>query len=112
MTLIHTLIYSTDSVIQNTIRCEFANCTVLTIAHRLHTIMDSDQIMVMDHGEVAELGKPYQLLNQSTSSIYGGALNQLILQTGPEESRALRDIAKRSYHKSENLEKRNHVGGN
>ena len=43
----------TDTFIQLIIREKFQNCTVLTIAHRLNTIMDSDKIMVLDAGEVA-----------------------------------------------------------
>lgn len=42
----------TDSVIQKTIKTKFINCTVLTIAHRLNTIMDSDRIFVMDAGRL------------------------------------------------------------
>lgn len=42
----------TDGLIQHTIRKKFAKCTVLTIAHRLNTIMDSDKVLVMDKGRM------------------------------------------------------------
>ncbi|CAE8665052.1 unnamed protein product [Polarella glacialis] len=51
-----------DARIQQTIRTGFASCTVLTIAHRLHTVMDSDRIMVLDSGELAEFDAPAALL--------------------------------------------------
>ncbi|XP_056384892.1 ATP-binding cassette sub-family C member 2 [Hyla sarda] len=52
----------TDDLIQRTIRSEFADCTVLTIAHRLHTIMDSNKVMVLDSGRIAEYNSPEKLL--------------------------------------------------
>ncbi|XP_069836109.1 ATP-binding cassette sub-family C member 2 [Dendropsophus ebraccatus] len=52
----------TDNLIQRTIRSEFADCTVLTIAHRLHTIMDSNKVMVLDSGRIIEYNSPEKLL--------------------------------------------------
>ena len=52
----------TDDLIQATIRKEFARSSVLTIAHRLNTIMDYDRIMVLDKGELREFDKPHELL--------------------------------------------------
>ncbi|KAJ2113630.1 hypothetical protein IW146_003711 [Coemansia sp. RSA 922] len=51
-----------DAIIQNSIRNEFKDCTVLTIAHRLNTIIDSDRILVLDKGQVAEFDTPDTLL--------------------------------------------------
>ncbi|KAJ2777911.1 hypothetical protein GGI15_004355 [Coemansia interrupta] len=53
---------STDAVVQETIRREFGECTVLTIAHRLDTIIDSDKVLVIDNGSVAEYDAPETLL--------------------------------------------------
>ena len=52
----------TDDLIQATIRKEFAGSSVLTIAHRLNTIMDYDRIMVLDKGELREYDSPGNLL--------------------------------------------------
>ena len=52
----------TDDLIQGTIRAEFEESTVLTIAHRLNTIMDYDRIMVLDKGRIAEFDSVQELL--------------------------------------------------
>nr|XP_026483252.1 multidrug resistance-associated protein 1 isoform X3 [Vanessa tameamea] len=63
----------TDDLIQKTIRSEFASCTVLTIAHRLNTIMDSTKVMVLDKGQLVEYAPPEQLLQDKNSIFYGMA---------------------------------------
>ncbi|KAJ2045032.1 Multidrug resistance-associated protein 1 [Coemansia sp. RSA 922] len=54
----------TDRSIQELIRKEFCDCTVLTIAHRLDTVKNSDRIIVMDKGEIAEIGTPKELMEK------------------------------------------------
>uniref|UniRef100_A0A2K6UXV0 Multidrug resistance-associated protein 1 n=1 Tax=Saimiri boliviensis boliviensis TaxID=39432 RepID=A0A2K6UXV0_SAIBB len=54
----------TDDLIQSTIRTQFEGCTVLTIAHRLNTIMDYTRVIVLDKGEIREYGAPSDLLQQ------------------------------------------------
>uniref|UniRef100_A0A8C5NTU8 ABC-type glutathione-S-conjugate transporter n=1 Tax=Junco hyemalis TaxID=40217 RepID=A0A8C5NTU8_JUNHY len=54
----------TDHLIQTTIRSAFADCTVLTIAHRLNTIMDSNRVMVLHAGQIVEFDSPEELLRK------------------------------------------------
>lgn len=54
----------TDAMIQNVLRTEFMGSTVLTIAHRLETVIDYDRILVMSAGEIVELDTPRNLLDQ------------------------------------------------
>ena len=60
----------TDRLIQETIRKEFSEQTVLTIAHRLDTIIDYDRIFVMDSGRLIESGTPFELLSNPASNFY------------------------------------------
>lgn len=55
----------TDELIQQTIRREFADRTVFTIAHRLNTIMDYDRVLVLDSGSIAEFDSPSNLLSRN-----------------------------------------------
>jgi len=63
----------TDELIQHTIRREFADCTIITIAHRLNTIMDSDRVLVLDKGVIEEFDSPDNLLKDKSSLFYSMA---------------------------------------
>uniref|UniRef100_A0A669BAZ5 Multidrug resistance-associated protein 1 n=1 Tax=Oreochromis niloticus TaxID=8128 RepID=A0A669BAZ5_ORENI len=54
----------TDNLIQSTIRSQFEDCTVLTIAHRLNTIMDYTRVLVLENGAMAEFDSPSNLISQ------------------------------------------------
>lgn len=54
--------YETDNLIQQTLHDDFAHCTVVTIAHRIHTVIDADRIMVMEQGRIVEFDAPKVLL--------------------------------------------------
>ncbi|KAI8500525.1 Multidrug resistance-associated protein 4 [Branchiostoma belcheri] len=82
-----------DRLIQTCIRERFKHCTVLTIAHRLHTVMDSDRILVIEDGRVAEFDEPHLLLTERPD----GALARLVSETGEAMERDLREAAHQSY---------------
>ncbi|XP_031343400.1 probable multidrug resistance-associated protein lethal(2)03659 [Photinus pyralis] len=84
----------TDKFIQTTIRTKFDNCTVLTIAHRLHTIMDSDKVLVMDAGELVEMDHPHNLFKNKNGNFSG-----MVRRMGPLLEEQLKNIAKLDYEK-------------
>uniref|UniRef100_A0A8C7TTS8 Multidrug resistance-associated protein 4 n=1 Tax=Oncorhynchus mykiss TaxID=8022 RepID=A0A8C7TTS8_ONCMY len=83
----------TDELIQKTIRDKFRECTVLTIAHRLNTIIDSDRILVLDAGQIHAYDEPYTLLQN-----HDGIFFKMVQQTGRQEAVALLQSAKQAYN--------------
>jgi len=61
----------TDDLIQSTIRSEFQGCTIITIAHRLNTVLDYDRILVLKEGSIAELDTPRNLMQQDNGIFRG-----------------------------------------
>ncbi|XP_047031198.1 ATP-binding cassette subfamily C member 4-like [Helicoverpa zea] len=79
---------NTDALIQKSIRTHFAECTVITVAHRLHTVADSDRVVVMEAGEIVECGHPHELLQRPE-----GHFSRMVQQLGPAAEQSLRDLA-------------------
>lgn len=63
----------TDRLIQATLREAFAHCTVMAIAHRIHTVLDYDKILVMAEGSVLEYGPVMELIHNPSSAFYSMA---------------------------------------
>eukprot|EP00892_Ulva_mutabilis_P008206 jgi/Ulvmu1/5758/UM025_0012.1 len=78
----------TDALIQTTIHSEFDGCTRIAVAHRLHTVIDSDKILVMDAGVAAEYDTPAALLANN-----GGIFTSMVNETGKATAAFLRDVA-------------------
>nr|XP_021186907.2 ATP-binding cassette sub-family C member 4 [Helicoverpa armigera]WRX06130.1 ABCC7 [Helicoverpa armigera] len=83
---------NTDALIQKSIRTHFAECTVITVAHRLHTVADSDRVVVMEAGEIVECGHPHELLQRPE-----GHFSRMVQQLGPAAEQSLRDLAAAAY---------------
>ncbi|ORZ35477.1 P-loop containing nucleoside triphosphate hydrolase protein [Catenaria anguillulae PL171] len=78
----------TDAYIQRSIRRDFAGATVLTIAHRLNTVIDFDFILALDAGKVVEFGSPADLLERPES-----LFSSLVEETGAANASVLRQMA-------------------
>ncbi|OZJ01918.1 hypothetical protein BZG36_05007 [Bifiguratus adelaidae] len=79
----------TDAILQKALRKDFKNCTLLTIAHRLNTIIDYDKVLVLDNGYVNEYASPHELLSSPDSTF-----SSMVDETGPANSELLRKLAK------------------
>lgn len=69
--------FDTDHQIQQTIRSEFNNSSLLCIAHRIRTVIDYDRILVLDHGEIKEFDTPYNLITKED-----GVFHQMCERSG------------------------------
>nr|CAD7433237.1 unnamed protein product [Timema monikensis] len=78
----------TDALIQRTIRRKFVDCTVLTVAHRLNTVMDSDRVIVMESGRLLEFDHPHILLQNKD-----GHFSKMVANTGQAMTEELTKIA-------------------
>ncbi|KAL4705012.1 hypothetical protein ACJJTC_009800 [Scirpophaga incertulas] len=83
---------NTDALIQKSIRKYFSDCTVLTVAHRLHTVADSDRVVVMEAGRIVECGHPHELLQ-----LKDGHFTGMVKQLSPAAEQSLRELAKRAH---------------
>ena len=83
---------ATDDVIQRIIREEWKDRTVVTIAHRLHTIIDADKVLVMDKGNVAEYDSPANLVNDPNT-----ILSSMVDGLGEDAAAKLRTRASLPY---------------
>lgn len=79
----------TDKFIQKCIKTNFKETTVITIAHRLNTIADYDQLIVMDRGRIVEKGSPWALIEK------GGLFAEMVSHTG-HNAEIIRRIAQDS----------------
>ncbi|XP_065873323.1 putative ABC transporter C family member 15 [Euphorbia lathyris] len=80
---------ATDNIIQATIREETSQCTVITVAHRIPTVIDNDMVLVLDEGKVIEFDSPVQLLKDNSS-----AFSKLVAEFLRRSSKRERDYLK------------------
>lgn len=105
---------ATDIIIQKTLRTVFANRTVIIIAHRIPSIIHCDRVMVLDQGQLLEVGHPHDLLQPLTTDISAplidsngtiktGAFAKLVEETGAASAEFLREEASQSYQSKRRL---------
>ncbi|XBI35612.1 hypothetical protein VPH35_121276 [Triticum aestivum] len=66
---------ATDAVLQKTIQSEFKHCTVITVAHRIPTVMGCDMVLAISDGKVVEYDKPMKLM-ETEGSLFRELVNE------------------------------------
>ncbi|CAF0703154.1 unnamed protein product [Brachionus calyciflorus] len=84
--------FKTDAMVQEAIRECFKDCTVITIAHRLHTIIDNDRILCLSQGKVQNFGRPYELIEDEST-----ILHDLVFSLDKQERDKLIEMAKKAF---------------
>lgn len=84
--------YETDTIIQKCLRVEFKDATILTIAHRLNTIVDYDRVIVLKDGEIVEFDAPKRLLDTD------GVFKSMVDETGPSNAAMLYELASKAQN--------------
>ncbi|GMH09352.1 hypothetical protein Nepgr_011193 [Nepenthes gracilis] len=72
---------TTDAILQKTIRTEFADCTVITVAHRIPTVMDCTMVLALSDGKVAEYDEPMKLIGRD-NSLFGHLVREFWSRAG------------------------------
>jgi ATP-binding cassette subfamily C (CFTR/MRP) protein 4 len=88
----------TDNIIQRTIKATFKESTVITVAHRLNTVIDMDRVLVMDYGRVVEFDEPHHLLQNPNGYFF-----DMVRQTGIKFQKMLIEMARHHYYKRHGL---------
>ncbi|KNE57701.1 hypothetical protein AMAG_04560 [Allomyces macrogynus ATCC 38327] len=88
--------YKTDVLIQHAIKAEFKDALILTIAHRLRTVLDYDRLLVLDAGRVVECGHAWELLQNRD-----GLLSRMVADTGADAARQLTEIARVAWEEKQ-----------
>ena len=81
--------FKTDALVQQAIRSCFSECTVITIAHRLQTIADSDKLICMSKGRAVNIGVPYDLVRDAKSIFH-----ELVYDLEPNERNRIIEMCK------------------
>ncbi len=87
--------HATDALIQQTLRRRFASATVLTIAHRVNTIIDATRIMVVDDGRCVEFAPPAMLLTTKPDGVFAQLVKQSHQSAHHSSSNSSRHNSKR-----------------